>query len=247
MKLIFVFVCLALCATVALGGYQGQCRNYDKCKAKASVSIKIRGPGKCNARAAAYCHAASYRTKNCYDYKRKYSGVDCKRKRHSYIAADAKCFAGAAVEAYTKAAAEVNCHGRRVYGCANAHAGARAVACSIARSVVDIAVFHKKYKEPVCEAAIDVLIKAIADVATYSSAGGCVKGNSYLYDHDYDYAAAFEIVFAKAFAACYVHCDGHEAVAHVDGEGHADVKHSGAVTHGDDARAFIRRARARHG
>ena len=156
------------------------------------------------------------------------------------VYADAKCWAAAVASALTATETEVACSGKKAYGCGDGNAKARAIACSVAKAVVDINV-KLNYKQAECDAKISSAISAIAEAVAESHSRACSKNGYVGHDKDVDLAFGLQKVAADVFASCWVYCDGQGVVKSVvKGDANANVVKSEILEAGDSAHAASR-------
>lgn len=204
-----------------------------ECGASAGLSISVRGPGRCYARSNSYCKALAKSTGNCLNYKTIYVGGKC---RHIDVQEDVRCYAAALATAYTSAVSTVGCNSKWAHACTYTEAKAFAIACATARSILNI---HLKlgHRNAACEASIDVAMRAVAKAVAKSSTKICVSGPDYRKVSDFDFAGAVQVALARAFATCWVYCDGKESHVIVDGGGEGVIVKDEKVVKTDDGGA----------
>lgn len=211
------------------------CSNaQSKCSASAAVNLFVIGRGSCSGRSAASCAAIAAATEPCLKivdksfYKDKCFKVD--------IAAYARCAAKAIAGAFTKTSTAISCKGKKAFGCGWAKAEAKAFACSYTLSLVRL-IAKIGGQQAGCEAFVGGLAEVVAEAATKSSTDVCVK-NGKASDFDKDFAFAIQSAVTRAFAKCWLRCEGSKASADVKGGVDVDINDF-TFEEGDDADAEV--------
>eukprot|EP00210_Caulerpa_lentillifera_P007865 g7506.t1 len=200
------------------------------CSSKAAVNLFVIGRGSCTGRSTASCAAIAARTRPCLNIvDRAFEKDKCFKVD---ISAYARCATKAIAGAFTKTSSAIACTGKKAFGCGWAEADAKAFACSYTLSLVKL-IAKIGGQRAGCEAFVGGLAQVVAKAATKSSSDVCTK-NGKASDFDKDLALAIQSAVTRAFAKCWLRCDGSKATGDVKGGVDVDINDF-EFTDGDDA------------